>query len=387
MPRHAYAAITTIPTPDGLVYVRKTWAAKQNSFLLVLDGPTAAIERILPEWRPRSPTSTRTQVTPPTPAGMTSEIMSFAEAMIPVWMARATGRKPVSSVGLVTIADCIAATERTIAATVRPSSLAAYRKQWKRIATCIPTSTALAALSREMVQAMVSTLAARGAAATSIRNVITAFRRALTPAIDAQVISSSLLDRLNAPRAEARPRKHLTREQRDHLLSVAAAAGRDIGLLVAIGLLAGLRRAEILALTWGHVDLETQVLRVQNSATFKTKSGKNRIVPLCTHLSAILRDRRPADADPTAFVIMPDKPVKPGHPRWSFAKSLRRVAIDAGVPWLTPHSMRRAFATLAVQGGVSIWKVKGWLGHSGLAVTEKYVAEMSTFDADVNKVG
>lgn len=386
MPSRPYAAIATIPTPDGLVYVRKTWAAKQQTFLLVLDGPTPALSRLLPAWRPRSPTSTRTQVTPPQPVELTSQIQAFAEEMISVWMERASGMAPVTVAGLETIAHSIATTEREIASTIRPSSLAAYKKQWKRVARIIPINTKLRSLTREKVQNLVSKMAERGAAATSIRNAITAFRRALAPAIESRLVSPAIFDRLNMPRAVARPRNHLSREQRDRLLVIAAATGRDIGLLVAIGLLAGLRRAEILSLTWKQVDLDAQVMHVQNSATFKTKSGKNRVVPMCSQLVAFLRDRKPADVDPAAFVVKPEKRPRAGHMRWAFAKSMRRVAKAAKVPWMTPHAMRRAFATLAVQGGVSIWKVKSWLGHANVAVSERYVADLPAFDAEVNKV-
>jgi integrase len=387
VPATPYAAITTIPTPDGLVYVRKTWASKQQSFLLVLDGPTPAISLLLPDWRPRSPTSTRTQVTPPQPATLTKEIQAFAETQIPIWMARASGRKPVST-NLVTVADCIAATEQAISSTIRPSSLAAYRKQWKRVGKFIPISTHLRNLTREKVQGMISKLAARGAAATSIHNAVTALHRALGPAIEVGAVHVSIFQHLSMPRPVARPRQHLSREHRNRLLDTASAYSPDIKLLFSIGLLAGLRRAELLALRWSDIRWDEKVIVINNSADFTTKNGKNRSVPISDHLLAILTEAMPADASPSSFVLMPDKKPRGRKMRWAFAKSFKTVATQAGVPWMTPHAMRRCFSTLAVQAGVSIWKLKNWLGHGSVAVTEKaYCHDQSTFDADVNKVG
>ena len=43
MPSRPYAAISSIPTENGVVYIRKSWSAKQNSYILVLDGKTAAL--------------------------------------------------------------------------------------------------------------------------------------------------------------------------------------------------------------------------------------------------------------------------------------------------------------------------------------------------------
>jgi integrase len=73
--------------------------------------------------------------------------------------------------------------------------------------------------------------------------------------------------------------------------------------------------------------------------------------------------------------------------RWDFRKAFHSCVRAAGVPTLTIHGMRRAFATLAVQAGISIWKVKTWLGHATVQVTEKYTADLATFDADVERVG
>lgn len=387
MPAKPYAAIATIPTPDGLVYVRKSWSAKQGSFLLILDGSNAALSLLLPDWRSRSQASTRTQVTPPESITTAGAIQAYAQTLIPTWLARAQGNRPVVT-DVKTFGDCVKATTKVLANTIRPSSLIAYQKQWRRLTQSIPNSTPLNTISRETVQTLVGNLAARGSAATTIRNAITALHRALTPALDAGVVSPSVFQHLSVPRAVAKTRQHLTREQRDRVLAVAAGAGRNIHLLISIGLLAGLRRAELLALTWADIDLTAQVLKVRNRGDFKTKSGKNRVVPICQPLQLLLMELRPADVDATAYVIKPEKAARLKGMRWAFSRTFRKVTAQAGVPWLSPHGMRRAFATMAVQSGVSVWKVKAWLGHSSVTVTERsYTADLLTFDPDVNKVG
>jgi integrase len=53
----------------------------------------------------------------------------------------------------------------------------------------------------------------------------------------------------------------------------------------------GARQAEVLNLRWDDIDLSRKVVRIQSSATFKTKSGKMRVLPLGGGVSTLLDER------------------------------------------------------------------------------------------------
>jgi integrase len=201
------------------------------------------------------------------------------------------------------------------------------------------------------------------------------------------VLNNAIFAHLSAPRHITRSRKTLTRDQRDRVLQVAAATDPEFSKLFALGALAGLRRGELLSLTWSDIDFKSKTLKVQNKVGFTTKSGRSRIVPMSDQLLDILCADRPVGAGPTDFVLAPSIAPKPKSQRWSFRKGFESIATKAGVPWLTPHSLRRSFSNLAVQSGVSAWKIKSWLGHSSIAVTERaYLEDLACYDVEVNLV-
>jgi integrase len=125
---------------------------------------------------------------------------------------------------------------------------------------------------------------------------------------------------------------------------------------------------------------------VRNSAVFTTKSGKARAVPICSSLAQVLMQHRPADVEPGTYVIAPQRPARKGGLRWCFIKTFNRITKEAGVGWLSPHAMRRCFATLGAQSGISVWKLRSWLGHASVRTTEGYTDDAKTFDAEVERL-
>lgn len=156
------AALATIATPHGAVVVRKAYAAKQNTYVAVLSGPHAALRYCLPHWKPRSATSTQTQVSPKKPITTVSEAITWISKMLPEFSGK---EKQV----LVTLADSQKAAEVTLISTVRASTLGAYRKQWKRISRHLPGTTLLSSCTRERIQRVINGLAGEGLAASTVR--------------------------------------------------------------------------------------------------------------------------------------------------------------------------------------------------------------------------
>ncbi|HAT10541.1 MAG TPA: hypothetical protein DCS97_08095 [Planctomycetes bacterium] len=385
MSRRAYAALANIPTPHGAVVIRKAFAAKQRTYVAVLSGSHAALRSCLPDWHPRQPTSRQTQVSPPRPIATPAEAVAWIAPMVSQWTLAARGGPMEPVVTLVTVGDSTEAAERTLLATVRASTMGAYRKQWARIARHLPAETVLIACTRERVQAVTNALVADGLASTTVRAAVTALHRMLAPAIDVGLVPASAFLRLALPRTVTRKRPPITQRQRDDLLQIAAAQGSDAHLLFALGLLAGLRRAEILAMIWSDVDLDKRTLLVRSGRHFTTKSGKDRVVPLCRHCVEILASHRPEPVRPDAFIVAPHKPPRRGL-RWAFAKTFTKVVTEAKLPGFSPHDMRRSFATLGVQAGISVWKLRTWMGHASVTTTEGYTDAARAFDPEVERI-
>ena len=184
-------------------------------------------------------------------------------------------------------------------------------------------------------------------------------------------------------RLEQSPPDFYAEDEATRLLDAAEGRGRDLHLLVALGLYGGLRKAELLACSWSWFDWRRKTLDIPSDAAFSTKSHKGRTIPLSAKLIAILRPYKGKDG----FVVCPEKTeCGSGHYRVDLRDSFNAVREQASVPRATLHGLRRTFGSLLVQAGISIYKVSLWLGHSSVTVTQNHYAALVAYDADIDRI-
>ena len=134
---------------------------------------------------------------------------------------------------------------------------------------------------------------------------------------------------------------------------------------------AGLRVSELVGLRPGDVDRDLAVVRCVG------KGDRERIVPTGREAVAAL-DRYLARGRPfLGRTQARDALVLNARGRRLTRQGVfdlvRRHAAAAGLPaWVTPHSLRHAFATHLVEGGADLRTVQELLGHHRIATTEIY---------------
>ncbi len=134
--------------------------------------------------------------------------------------------------------------------------------------------------------------------------------------------------------------------------------------MVLLSLNTGLRRGELLKLEWTDIDLERATLRVRPE---NAKSGKGRHVGLNKTVLEALHGWR--DVKMGERLVFPGKGGKPfGHVNTAWRGVLKGAKIK-NFRW---HDMRHHFASMLVQKGVDLYVVKELLGHSSIAITERY---------------
>jgi integrase len=154
--------------------------------------------------------------------------------------------------------------------------------------------------------------------------------------------------------------------------------------LVEFAVLTGMRRGEILNLRWSQVDLGRKVIVVQSDPTFKTKTGKMRVVPLADGAVALLKRKATSNVSEYVFTFN-GRPFKGDHVIRNFRKAVLKAALPRELNY---HSLRHTHASWLVQAGVSIYQVSKILGHSSVEVTQKHYAslEASELHGAVNKI-
>lgn len=163
--------------------------------------------------------------------------------------------------------------------------------------------------------------------------------------------------RLEKPQEKAVP--FLSDEDQARLLRHTGGQHRP---LFALLLHTGLRIGEATALCWQDIQNgDTLVVR-------RSKSKKVRTVPLSQQALRSLE----------TFSARGSRPMRGEAPIWDggtgrqIAKALERACADAGLPRLTPHQLRHAFASSLAQKGVPLPDIKTLLGHSSIQTTMRY---------------
>jgi integrase len=127
--------------------------------------------------------------------------------------------------------------------------------------------------------------------------------------------------------------------------------------LLIVALNTGLRRGEILNLTWKDIDFQRKLLTVQ-----KSKNGEKRSVPMSQTLRDALKGIKVINIPGHVF------PISVRSLRAAFDKTLEKAEIKD----FHFHDLRHTFATRLVQNGVDLYKLKELLGHKTLAMVMRY---------------
>ncbi|WP_213757807.1 site-specific integrase [Delftia sp. WY8] len=132
--------------------------------------------------------------------------------------------------------------------------------------------------------------------------------------------------------------------------------------IVALLLLLGCRKRELLDARWEDVDLERRNWRIPMS-----KSGKPRNVPISERALEVFQALPRWKGCP---YVVPNPNTK--QPFGNLYHPWDKVRKEAGMPELRMHDLRHTFASNLVNSGQSIYVVSKLLGHSQLKTTARY---------------
>ncbi len=173
--------------------------------------------------------------------------------------------------------------------------------------------------------------------------------------------------------------RRLTKEQAVRLLAVEMMPHVKLFILLAMNT-AG-RKQAILELTWDRVDFERNHVQL----SIPGRRGKGRAtVPMNGTLRAAL-------AEAKEYAFTPYVIEWAGQRVRHIEAGFNRVADAAGLPWVTPHTLRHSVACWQIEAGVPLERVAQFLGHQDIATTFRVYARLSTHgmqaDADVLELG
>ncbi|MBE0433086.1 site-specific integrase [candidate division WOR-3 bacterium] len=152
--------------------------------------------------------------------------------------------------------------------------------------------------------------------------------------------------------------RYLQNEEISRLLNYCADHLKPI---VIMALNTGMRKGEILNLTWGDVNLKNRMITITNS-----KNNSSRIIPINDATYGILVSLGQQIVEQYVFSHPDGKPyrdIKDG-----FTAAVNRAKLSD----VRFHDLRHTFASHLVMNGVPILEVQKLLGHKTLAMTMRY---------------
>ena len=142
----------------------------------------------------------------------------------------------------------------------------------------------------------------------------------------------------------------------------------------------GMRRGEIMGLTWGRVDMKNRIITLERE---NTKTDQKRIIPICDELHNILEGipREMVKDEYGKTALSPYVFVYKKLPMKSIRASLRNACEKCGIPYgrntkggITFHDLRHTFTTLMRKAGAHDTVIMGITGHKTREMFDRYNA-------------
>ena len=161
---------------------------------------------------------------------------------------------------------------------------------------------------------------------------------------------------VSIPRSQNARDRRLVGDEQARLLAAAHAYGGEIGPLITWAIETAMRRGEIAAMRWDHLDRKARVLLIP-----ETKTGTPRRVPLSTAALGVL-DSLPRRIDGRVWGMRPD----------SISQAFERVCGVAKIEGLTFHDLRHEATSRLFEKGLNPMEVAAITGHKTLQMLKRY---------------
>lgn len=232
------------------------------------------------------------------------------------------------------------------------------------------TPVAVSAFMRQQLSA--------GKSAVSVNLYLCALKGVAKAAWQLELLNHDALDRIRSIKQVRVSRlpvgRSLTYSESAALLSAAAGDDpqkiRDRAILT-LFLGCGLRRAEICSLQMDKVDLFDGTIRLIG------KGNKERKAFLTPDVQRTVAEWLDVRTEVPGYLfgnytvgrrLRVDRPLNPS----SLSRILKKYCDAAGVDSVTPHDLRRTFATRLIDKNVDLVTVKNLMGHANIATTSLY---------------
>jgi integrase len=209
----------------------------------------------------------------------------------------------------------------------------------------------------------------RGNKPATVNRLLATIKHMFTKAVEWDMVEEETLKRVRKVKLLEENNRRLRYLSQEECQGLIRECDGHLRPIVICALNTGMRRGEILNLTWDNLDLQNGFILLD-----QTKNGERREIPINATLREILEElfrgtkERPRRIDVPWVFYDPSS----GKPYQSVKRSFASACRRAKIKDFTFHDLRHTFASHLVMAGVDLATVKELLGHKTLTMTLRY---------------
>jgi len=162
----------------------------------------------------------------------------------------------------------------------------------------------------------------------------------------------------------------LTAEQLQQILRVCNVRDKALILFMVDS---GLRRAEVLKLNWGDIDMQSGLVKVRQG---KGRKDRSAVIGATTRRALLAYRRTLKDVSDNASLFQTQAGARFVY--HGFIQIFRRLKDRTGI-YISPHALRRTFVILSLRGGMDVLHLQALGGWSSLDMVYHY-AQLEDID-------
>jgi len=209
-----------------------------------------------------------------------------------------------------------------------------------------------------------------GCATRSIRYALAVIRQVFNYAKYCRAFSGdNPISNVKMPQEDNRRLRFLTHEEAEQLFDALKNKSQQLYEMSLVSLHSGARAEEIMSLKWSDLNFERMTMTL-----WDTKNTKTRMGYMTKEIKEVLLHKQKNRATELVFPGKGD--VQSKQVSASFTRTVDALGFNINISdrrmKVVFHTLRHTYASWLVQNGESLYTVKELMGHSTLAMTERY---------------
>jgi integrase len=201
----------------------------------------------------------------------------------------------------------------------------------------------------------------------SVNLELAVLSRIFALAVELEQAASNPCRKVRKLRVDNQRNRYLSADEETRLMAQLTGRRKHLYPLVALALGTGMRRGELLNLSWPHVDFLRGVIHVVN-----TKTARDRIIPMSQRVREVLIEQRKTQKGDLVFASRRIAKRRAGEGLVDVKKAFVAACQDAGIEDFHFHDLRHTFATRLGDAGCNATTIARLLGHSNIQMSMRY---------------